>query len=45
MCIYGIEKNPTDEPMCTAGIKTQMQRTDLWAQEGKNGWDELREQH
>ena len=35
MCIYGIQKNGTDEPVCRAGIETQTQRTDLWAQQEK----------
>ena len=32
---YGIQKNGTDEPSDRAGIKTQMQRTDLTTQRGK----------
>ena len=27
--IYGIQKNITDEPICTAGIETQMLRKNL----------------
>ena len=33
--IYGIQKNGTDEPICRAGTETQMQRADMWAQDGK----------
>ena len=33
--IYGIQKNGTEEPSDRAGIKTQMQRTDLRTQGGK----------
>jgi len=28
-------KDGTDEPICRAGIEMQTQRTDLWAQWGK----------
>jgi len=35
MYIYGIKKNGTDEPICRAGIETQMQRVDLWTRQGK----------
>ena len=28
-------KNGTDEPICRTGIETQIQRTDLWSQQGK----------
>ena len=37
MCIYvyGIYKNGTDEPICKEGMETQMQRMDLWTQQGK----------
>ena len=42
--IWNLEKNGTDEPICRAGIETQMYRTDLWTkQEEEGGWDELRE--
>ena len=33
--IYGIQKNGSDEPICRAGIETQMERTDLWTPEGE----------
>ena len=40
--IYGIQKNGTDEPICKAGIETQMQRVGVWAWGGGKGvWDEL----
>ena len=29
------EENTYDEPICRAGIEMQTQRTDLWAQQGK----------
>ena len=29
MCIYGIQKNGTDEPICRAGIQTQTQKNGL----------------
>ena len=35
MCIYGMYKNGTDEPICRAGIEIQTKRTDLWAQPEK----------
>ena len=28
-------KNGTDDPICRAGIQMQIQRTDLWSQQGK----------
>ena len=34
----------TDEPICGAGIEMQMQRMDLWTQQGRRVWTELREQ-
>ena len=43
--MYGIQKNGTDEPICRAGIETQMYRTDLWTwgmSGGRRRWDELR---
>ena len=30
MPMYGIQKDFTDEPVCRAGIETQIQRTDMW---------------
>ena len=36
--ICGIQKNGTDEPVCKAGIETQMQRTHIWTPGGKAGW-------
>ena len=42
--VWNLEKNGTDEPICRAGIETQMYRTDLWTKpEEERGWDELRE--
>ena len=38
MHIYGIEKNGTDEPICREGMEMQMQRMDLWTQQGRQ-WD------
>ena len=35
MKVKGVQKNGTDEPMCRAVIEMQTQRTDLWAQWGK----------
>ena len=32
MCIYGIQKTGTDNPICMAVIETQMWRMDLWIQ-------------
>ena len=47
MHIYGIQKDGTYEPIWTAAIETQTQRTDLWtwAGGGRRGLEELREQH
>ena len=42
--ICGIQKNGTDEPVCKAEIKTQMQRTNVWPprrESGGGGGDEL----
>ena len=39
-CVYGIQKNGTDEPICGAAMESQTQRTDLWTggrQEGEGG--------
>ena len=33
--MYGIYKDGTDEPIYRAAMETQTQRTDLWAQWGK----------
>ena len=33
--VYGIQKNSTDEPICTVAIETQINRTDLWTQQRK----------
>ena len=30
MCIYVIQKDGTDEPICRAAMERQIQRTDLW---------------
>ena len=38
MCIYGIQKDGTDEPICRAAMRTQTQRTDMdkgWEEEGE----------
>ena len=43
MHIYGIYKNGTDELICTAGIGTQTQGTDLWTWGERGGWDERKE--
>ena len=44
--IYEIQKNGTDEPTGRAGLKTQMQRTDLRTPGGgRVSWDEVREWH
>ena len=34
--IYGTQKDSTDEPICTAAVETQTERTDLrtWAGQG-----------
>ena len=32
---YGIQKNDIDESICMEGMEKQMQRTDLWTQQGK----------
>ena len=36
---YGIYKDSTDEPICRAAMEMQSQRSDLWTQQGKRGWD------
>ena len=41
ICIYGIKKDGTGEPICRAGTETQTRRTDLW---GRRRWDELKDQ-
>ena len=33
--VYGIQKNSTDEHICTAAMETQTYRTDLWTQQRK----------
>ena len=43
MC--GIQKNGTNEPICWERIETQLWKMDMRIQEGRKGWDELREQH
>ena len=44
--IYEIQKNSTDEPICRAGVETQMQRMVMWTQCRKErGWDEGRKKH
>ena len=46
MHIYKIQKNSTDEPICRAGVETQMQRMVMWTQCRKErGWDEGRKKH
>ena len=35
MHIYEIQKNGTDEPICSEAMEMQMQRKDLWTQVGK----------
>ena len=40
MHIYEIQKNSTDEPICRAGIETQMQRMVMWTQCERVGWRE-----
>ena len=35
--ICGIQKNGTGEPICRAGIETQTQRMDVWAQGEERG--------
>ena len=42
-CIYRIQKNGTDEPICRAGI--EMQTENGVDTEGKQRVEELREQH
>ena len=38
MHIYGMQKDGTDEPICSAAMHMQTQRTDLWAgREGEEG--------
>ena len=38
--IYGIQKNGTDEPICKAGIETQMQKhVDTEGKEGGTNWE------
>ena len=39
-CIWNLE-NGTDEPVCRTGIETQVLRTDLWTQQGKEGVDRI----
>ena len=39
MHMYGIYKDSTDEPICRAAMEMQSQRSDLWTQQGKRGWD------
>ena len=43
--MYGIQKkNGSEEPRSRTGIKTQMQRMDLWTWGGgRVSWDEVRE--
>ena len=42
MYMYGVQKDDTDEPICRAAVETQTQRTDLWTQGARNGWEEER---
>ena len=44
-CIYEIQKNGTDEPICGAGIEMQTQRQTCEDKWGSRGQGELREQH
>ena len=37
MYICGAQKNGTDEPVCRAVIKTQMQRKSVWTPKGESG--------
>ena len=39
-CIWNLE-NGTDETVCRTGIETQVLRTDLWTQQGKEGVDRI----
>ena len=41
MHICGIQKKGIDDLICKAKIKTQMQRTNVWIQREKGGYDEL----
>ena len=43
--IYGIQKDGTAELICRAAMETQTQRTDSWAQQGKEREGRWREQH
>ena len=47
MHMYEIQKNGTDEPICEAGIETQIQKMGMCMGLGKGGkgWDELGEWH
>jgi len=37
---YGIQKDGTAERICRAAVETQTQRTDSWAQQGKETGDD-----
>ena len=39
MHIYGIQKDGTDELTCRAAVEMQTQRTGLWTQWGRRGWE------
>ena len=40
--VCGIKRNSRDEPICKAGIETQMLTADMWTQvRGRGEWDEL----
>ena len=43
MCIYGVYKNGTDDPVCRAGIEIQTWRIDFGHSGGKRGWGKLRD--
>ena len=41
MHTYGIQIYGTDEPICSAAVKMQTQRTDLWTQRGKENVERM----
>ena len=45
MHIYEIQKNGTDEPTCREGMKSQIQRTNMWNSGGMRDWDKWKKQH
>ena len=38
-------KNGTDEPTCREGMKSQIQRTNMWNSGGMRDWDKWKKQH